>query len=227
MDQAGHVVPASEIQSHNVVAKIPSKFLHLKCQRMRFDQRHALDGIRGQTFESRNHLEQIAPPKCLVRGFGFRNVNAQRMLQRAEVHLISHHCDIEQRSRKQFSGQNSRLVQVQSAGPREDNGGTRIDADGFVALTVEVREPARERLKNVFDAARVVFPGVGSGVFQIEHDAGRAGIQHLHNKIGVVCRSRHLVPLIRAPRRKLNAPGIRGGHRRRQVIGELPGVRFG
>ena len=80
MDQAGHVIPAAEIQAENVVAQIPGELLHLEGQRMRFDQRHALDGIRWQALGARNHLEKIAPPQRLVRRLRFRNVEAQRML---------------------------------------------------------------------------------------------------------------------------------------------------
>src|SRR5258707_3320374 len=105
MDQAGHVVPAAEIQPHDVVAKIPRKLFHLKSERMRFDQRHALDGIRWQALEAGNHLEKIAPPESLIGGFGFREVNAQRLSQRAEVHLISQHRDVQERSREQFPKQ--------------------------------------------------------------------------------------------------------------------------
>ncbi len=100
MDQAGHVVPAPEIQAHDVVAKIPRKLFHLIREWMRFDECHALDGVRGQALQAGDHLKKIAPPESLVGGFRFRNVDAQRMLQRAEIHLISHHRDVEQRSRK-------------------------------------------------------------------------------------------------------------------------------
>ncbi len=34
VDQAGHVIPAAQIQSHDVVAKIPGKLFHLKSERM-------------------------------------------------------------------------------------------------------------------------------------------------------------------------------------------------
>src|SRR6266481_7668294 len=65
VDQAGHVIPTPEVQSQDVVAQIPGKFFHLKCQRMRFHQRHAFDGIRWPALQPRNHLEKIAPPQRL------------------------------------------------------------------------------------------------------------------------------------------------------------------
>src|SRR5258706_13992013 len=105
MDQAGHVVPAAEIQPHDMVAKIPRKFFHLKSQRMRFDQRHALDGIRWQALEAGNHLEKIAPPESLIGGFGFRNVKEKRMNQSAEVQQKSHYRNVKRRNTKQFHGQ--------------------------------------------------------------------------------------------------------------------------
>ncbi len=149
------------------------------------------------------------------------------MLQRAEVHLISHHRNVEQRSWQQFPGQNTSLMNVQAARPRKNNRSTGIDAHRFVALAIEVVEPAGERFQNIFNPLRIVPPGVGRGVFQIEHDAGSAGIQHFHDKIGVIRGAGHLVPLIRAPGRKLNAPGICGRYRGRQVIGNLARVGFG
>jgi len=96
--------PFFQIQAHDVIAKIPGKLFHLKSKRMRFDQRHALDGICWQALEAGNHLEKIAPPERLIGGFGLGNVNAERMLQRAEVHLISHHRDVEERSRSNSPG---------------------------------------------------------------------------------------------------------------------------
>ena len=96
MDQAGHVVPAAEIQPKDVVPQIPGELFRLKRERMRFDQRHALDRVCGQPFEARNHLEEIAPPKSFVSRFRFRDVDAQRMLQCAEIHLMGHHRDVEE-----------------------------------------------------------------------------------------------------------------------------------
>ena len=47
------------------------------------------------------------------------------------------------------------------------------------------------------------------------------------HKVGIVRGTRHLVSLIGAPCGKLDTPGIRGGHRGRQIIGKFAGVRFG
>ena len=70
----------------------------------------------------------------------------------------------------------------------------------------------------------MVLPGVGDGVLQIEHHPGSAGIQHFHDKIGVIGGPGHLVPLIRAPGGKLNAPRICCRHGGRQEIGNLAAV---
>ena len=158
MDQAGHVIPAPKIQSHNVVAKIPGKLFHLKSERMRFHQRHALDGIRGQALEPRDHLEKVAPPQSFIRGLRLRNVNAQRMLQLVEVHLISDHCHIKKRSGQQFAGQDTSLMNMQSTRPRENHCAAWINSDSFVPLAIEISQFPRKRLKNIFDSPCVVLP---------------------------------------------------------------------
>src|SRR5260370_35181381 len=98
------------------------------------------------------------------------------MFQRAEVHPVSHHRDVEKGSWEQFARQNARLVQMQSAGPRENNGSAGINAHRLVALAVKISEPARERFENVLDAARIVLPGIGGGVFPVAHHLPEAGI---------------------------------------------------
>ena len=145
VNQAGHVVPAAQIQAENVITQIPGKLFHLKCQRMRFHQRHALDRIRRRSLQSRNHLEEIAPPQRFVRRFRFRNVNAQRMLQRIEVRLIRNHRHVKERCGQQFARQNSRLMQMQPARPRENYRRAGVDAHGLVAFAVKISEPPRKR----------------------------------------------------------------------------------
>ena len=121
MNQAGHVVPAAQVQTHNVVPQIPGEFFHLKCQWMGFHERHAPDGARRQAFQACNHLEQIAPPQRLVRRIRFGNVNAQWVLQRVEIHLVRDHRHVKQRSGQKFARQNAGLMQVQTAWPRENH----------------------------------------------------------------------------------------------------------
>ena len=95
-----------------------------------------------------------------------------------------------------------------------------------LALAVEVGQAASEGLENILDSAQVVLPGVCRRVLKIEHDAGSAGVQHFHHEISFVGRTSHLIPLVGTPLRKLDAPGICRGDRRRQVVRKLTGVRF-
>ena len=79
MDQARHVVPAAQIKRQDVIAKVVRKLLHLIRERMRFNERHALDRILRPAFCLRDCLEQVAPPERFLGRFGFRHVERQRM----------------------------------------------------------------------------------------------------------------------------------------------------
>ena len=118
-------------------------------------------------------------------------------------------------------------MEMQTARARENHSRAGLDGNSQIAFAVEVRQTARERLENVPDSALVVFPGICSGVFEIEHDAGSAGVQHFHHEIGFVGRTRHLIALVGTPFRKLDAPGICSGDRWRQVAGQLTSLGFG
>src|SRR5882672_12010394 len=118
------------------------------------------------------------------------------MLERGKIHLISNHRHVEKRCRKQFTWENAGLMNVQPARPRENYGGAGVDADGLVALAVEIREPPRKRFENTLDAARIIFPRIGSRVFEIEHDPRGARIQHFHYEIRVIGGTSHLITLI-------------------------------
>src|SRR5262249_18398010 len=89
MDEAGHVIPTAEIEAEDVSAKVPGELFHLESKRMRLDERHALDGVRGEAFHARDHLEQVTPPKGFVGGLRFRDIKAQRVLEGGEIDLIS------------------------------------------------------------------------------------------------------------------------------------------
>jgi hypothetical protein len=67
VDQAGHIVPAPEIQSDDVIAKLVDEFFHLISERMRFNQRHTLDVAAWKIFCGFDCFEKIAPPQGLFR----------------------------------------------------------------------------------------------------------------------------------------------------------------
>ena len=82
------------------------------------------------------------------------------MLQRVEIHLVRDHRRVEERGRQQFACQNTGLVKVQAARPREDHRSAGIDSGGFVPLAIEVGQPTCQGLQNILDAQRIVFPTV-------------------------------------------------------------------
>ncbi len=149
------------------------------------------------------------------------------MLERAEVNLIGDHRDVEDGRGKQFARENSGLMNVQAAGTRENHCRAGIDGDGCAAFAIEVSQAAGERVENVLDPARVVLPGVCSRVLQVEHDAGSAGVQHLHHELGFIGGTSHLIPLVSAPFGKLDPPGSCCGRGRRRIDREFAVVGLG
>ena len=85
----------------------------------------------------------------------------------------------------------------------------------------------RKRRKDVRDREHRVLPDVGDGIFQVEHHARRAGVQHLHHELAVIGRACHLIALVLAPGGKLDAPVRAGCVGRRQVIRQLALMRRG
>src|SRR3954462_8554290 len=53
-----------------------------------------------------------------------------------------------------------------------------------------------------------MFPLVDGGIFQVEHDPGRAGIKHFHHQLGIVRRAGHLIALVVAPFGQLDVPAV-------------------
>ncbi len=51
-------------------------------------------------------------------------------------------------------------MKMQTAEACENDSGTGINRDAFVAFKIEVRKTAGQCGENVFDSARVVLPGV-------------------------------------------------------------------
>ena len=147
------------------------------------------------------------------------------MLQFFGLQLEGDECDVEQGRGHLFAIEHASLAQVQAARAERDDRVAGINGDGAVALAVEIAEFAAQRRKDVGDALREVWPGIGDGIFQIEHDAWSARVQHLHDEFGVIGRAGHLIALILAPFRQLDAPGGLGGLGSRQVVGQLAPMR--
>ena len=102
-----------------------------------------------------------------------------------------------------------RKMQTANAVPHDRR--ARLDADRARRAWIVVRQLAVERGDDVVVAEHEVIPRVGHRVFEIEHHAGRAGVEHLDDELGVVGGSGHLIALICAPRRQLDAPVGRRG----------------
>src|SRR3954468_7042586 len=114
---------------------------------------------------------------------------------------------------------------MQSASTGEDHGFTRIYCDLFVAFLVEVGEFAVHCGMDILDSELEMFPEIRHRVFKVEHHSRRAGVEHFHNQLAIICRSGHLITLILTPLWKRNAPASGCSFRSRQVIGQLAFVR--
>ena len=134
------------------------------------------------------------------------------MLQRRKIKLISNHGHVKKRCGDELIVQDSGLMQVQAARPRENRHGAGVDAHGFVALAVLVSQCAAEGGQYVVDAARGVGPEIRGGVFEVQHHAGSPGIQHFYHEVRVIRWTGHLIALVGAPTGQLDAPGLHGAH---------------
>src|SRR5438270_1940383 len=68
-----------------------------------------------------------------------------------------------------------------------------------------------------------MIPVIYDGVLQVEHHPGRSGIEHLDAEFGIVGWTSHLVTLILAPVRQLNAP-VLVRRRGRQMVRLAPSM---
>jgi len=94
MDQAGHVIPAARDLARGCGREDSRQTLPSDTQGDAIRPAPCTGCVCGSPL-SANHLEKVAPPKSFVSRFGFRDVDAQRMFQRAEIHVIGHHRDVE------------------------------------------------------------------------------------------------------------------------------------
>jgi hypothetical protein len=201
IDQARHIIPAAEIETKQMLAQVVGELLELVRHRMSFAQCHRLELVLRTAFERRQRLKDVAPPQCLFGGLGFRNINAERMAQLTQIQLEDEQREIEERSRGDLARIDAGLRHVQTAHARPDHRRRRLDADPLAAFLVLVAQLAVEGGDHVVEREQHVPPLVDHRVLEVEHDARRAGVEHLHDELGLIGGSRHLIALVLAPGR--------------------------
>ncbi len=122
MDEAGHVIPAAEIQAEEVIAQMEGEFLELVGEGMGFDEGHAFNGIFRQRAGTRDGLEEVTPPEGFSGGFGFGDIEGKGMGKSSEISLPGDDGHIEERGGEQFAGKHACLMEVKAAGAGEDHG---------------------------------------------------------------------------------------------------------
>ena len=95
--------------------------------------------------------------------------------------MIGDQRHVEKRRRNDFVFQHAGLVHVQAAGAKRNDNIARLDRDRATAFSVVISQMAAQRGKHVRNAQHQVLPRVRHRVFEIEHHAGGAGIQHFYN----------------------------------------------
>ena len=114
---------------------------------------------------------------------------------------------------------------MEPAGAHPGHGFRPLHCDFLVSLLVLVAEFVLVSGNRVSDRQEDVLPDVGSGIFQIDHDGGRSGVQQFYRQRSVIGRPGHLIALIRAPVRYFDPPIRRGCLRGRQIARRISAMR--
>ncbi len=145
----------------------------------------------------------------LFRRLRFWNVDAERVIgEPADVQPEREQRDVKERCGGRLVV-DAGLREMQAAHAIPHDGRTWFDRGRLIPLGVEIRQFTVKRAHQILVAEQQVVPHVGHRILEIEHHAGRSGVEHLDDQLGIVCRPGHLIALIGAPFRQCNAP-IRG-----------------
>ena len=164
VDQAGHVIPASQVQPDDVVAQVVRELFHLEGQRVRLHQCHAFDVVMRKAPPLRQRLEQISPPKRFFSRFRFRNIETQWVLQFRRINSVEDATNIEQRGRNHLPGNQASLAQVQAARTGEDHRCAGLNRRGAIAFLVVIRELSAQARQDIGHAGLVMRPLVDAGI---------------------------------------------------------------
>ena len=208
-----------------MVAQIVDKLFHLMRQGMGFDQRHALDVALGPSFCFFDCVKQIAPPDRFFCRFRFGNVESQRVFEFRRIYLISDQRHVKERGGDGSLLQYSCLAQMQPARAVPDHCLTLFDAYDLVSFLVKVCQAAIQRFQDIFNTLHQVGPIVRHRVFYIEHHAWRAAVEHFAYEFSIIGGLSHLIALVQAPAGQFDLPVIGRCRGRRQMIGQLAGLR--
>src|SRR5438552_15388319 len=119
--------------------------------------------------------------------------------------------NVKKRSGTQFALNEPALMQMQTPRTNPNHGVAGLNTHGTAALGILINERATERLQDIFDSQALMVPLIRGGILEVEHHAGRAGIQHLDDQFRVIGWPGHLIALIRAPYRYFNTPILARG----------------
>ena len=102
------------------------------------------------------------------------------MLQLAGIYVKRHAAHIVERSRGQIVTFDSRqaLRKMQSSRTSEDHRLALVNSNLLIPLLVEISQFAAQGRMNVIDAKLEMVPEVRHRIFQVEHHAGSAGVEH-------------------------------------------------
>ncbi len=147
------------------------------------------------------------------------------MRQPCGIDLVPDQGQIEQGSGHDLVLDHSTLAEVQAARAHPGDGFRALHGDFLLPLLVVVAEFVFVGGDGVLDRQQDVLPDVCRGIFQIDHDGGRSGVQQLHGKLAIVGGAGHLVALIGAPVGHFDAPVGSGRLRGGQIIWRVSAVR--
>src|SRR5581483_3394841 len=91
---------------------------------------------------------------------------------------------------------------------------------------VVVGERSAQRLQDILRAELLVLPFIDHRVFEVQHYARGAGVQHFHHKFRFVGGAGHLIALVEAPVRQFDSPVAAGHRRRKEMRGLVAAQRF-
>ncbi len=142
MNEAGHIIPAPEVEPDEIVAQVKDELFHLVSERMRLHQGHRLNRARLPLHAFDQCVENVAPPERFLGRLRFWNVDAERALHPEGADAESQQRQIEERSARCNVRDHTGLREMQTANAAPDHRIARRDRDGSPALGILIGQLA-------------------------------------------------------------------------------------